>query len=371
MHSVLIGNGINIEFSGAEYLNKNIIKRAINTVLSGAFETDDYPQEILEWLYKLYEIFPDVLKGKFDNFTYATFERNSLKDLKRRYNLNEDYEIYQVGIEDYFLIHDLFCYKHGIQNPNNFMFRVCLKRLFLDAIYNSGKTQNIHSKYPGNLVRFLENHDYIFTTNYDNNLDNVVSKEIHHLHGDFNVLSETYDLNSFRNQISDKPGEGFNITEKNKHLYSNAIISYAGDLKVFAIKQFSRANSTMEAFADGIESDSNLKQEIEKWKDSNNELIRRMYEGVMLKRDNPELKFKETPSQDILEGINGTLRFIGLSPNNDIHLFSSIIDNENIDKIEFYYFDENEIKEVENIFRKKEIVTLPVHEFWKSMRYTV
>lgn len=367
MNSILIGNGINIQFAGKEYLNGNIIRRAINNVMTGCFSSVDYPQEVMRWVYILHGAFPEILNGGLDNYAYTSFEKESLKDLKKRYHISEEYSVYEIGIEDYFLLHDLFCSKYNVSNPDSYAIREVLKRLFLDAIYNTGKIQKIHKEFPRGFKKFLESHDSIFTTNYDNNIEKVISKGVLHLHGSFDVISETYDIDSFRNQLSDKPAQDFNITEKNQHLYSNAIMSYGGYLKDYATKQYQRANSVIDKFADGYKNNPQLKQLIEEWEGSSNGIIQNLFEGVMLKVENPELRFRDEYPIDELANINGTLRVLGLSPNNDIHLFKSIIENEEIDRIEYYCFDDKEAEIVKGVFRSKNVDILDVKTFWETM----
>jgi len=367
MESILIGNGINIQYGGKEYLNGNIIRRAINNVLTGSFPSVDYPQEVMRLIYELHAIFPAVLKGKFDNYAFASFEKESLTDLKQRYNTHKEYSIYEIGLEDYFLLYDLFCYKLGVTNPESYGIREVLKRFFFDSIYNSGKIQKIYKNFPQDLRGYLKEHDKIFTTNYDQNLENFIDSKIYHLHGSFNELSETYDIDSFRNQLSDQPAKGFDINENNRHLYSNAIMAYGGQLKEFASKQYKRANNFMESIAEGYKDDPEIKEEIKDWKNSSNYIVQNLLEGVMLKAQNPELSFKDKYPTEELDKIEGTLRILGLSPNNDIHLFSSIIENDQLEKIEFYCFGENEAEEIRRTFPDKEIEILNVVEFWESL----
>jgi hypothetical protein len=367
MKSILIGNGINIQYGGKAYLNENIIRRAINNILAGKFPSVDYPQEVMRWVYELNGIFQAVLRGEFDNYAYASFEKESLNDLKRRYETQKEYSVYEIGLEDYFLLHDLLCTKLNVHNPQRFEIREVLKRFFIDSIYNSGKIQEIYQSFPKSLKSYLENHDKIFTTNYDQNLENFTDSKIFYLHGSFKQISETYDIESFRNQISDQPAQGFDINDHNRHLYSNAIMAYGGHLKEFASKQYEHANNAMESFAEGYKIDPKIKHEIEEWRDSSNYITQNLLEGVLLKAQNPELRFKDEYPIEVLDNIKGTLRILGLSPNNDIHLFSSIIKNEQLEKIEFYCFDENEAETAKETVSNKDVKILDVVKLWEGL----
>ncbi|MEP1939489.1 MAG: hypothetical protein ABJK11_08005 [Balneola sp.] len=367
MGSILLGNGINIQFGGKQYFNSNIIKRAINNILTEQFDRYDYPQEILQWVYLLNEVFSDILKGEFDKYAYLSFEKDSLNDLKKRYNRGYKYEVYEIGLEDYFLIHDLFCSKNKIHNPESFEIRESLKRLFADSIFNSGSIQHIYKNFPEEFKSFLLKHDQIFTTNYDLNLDQVVNDRVIHLHGNFTELSEVYNVNSFRNQISDTPAKDFKITESNRHLYSNIIMSYGGYLKEYGISLHKKANSGIDKFAKAYKNNSKVRKDIEAWKNAPDELTRRLYEGVLLKVNKPELNFNEPYGGDEIKKIAGSLKLLGLSPNNDIHLFSEIVENNQIDKVEFFYFDPHELDIAKKLFQKKKIIGVNVQNFWESI----
>ena len=57
---------------------------------------------------------------------------------------------------------------------------------------------------------------------------------------------------------------------------------------------------------------------------------------------------------------------IGLSPNNDTHLFSLLQENKEINAIEYYYFDKIEGETIASLIKEKKIVAKNVNEFWKE-----
>ncbi len=65
-----------------------------------------------------------------------------------------------------------------------------------------------------------------------------------------------------------------------------------------------------------------------------------------------------------LKEIKGIITFIGLSPNNDSHILSTVLNNKQIDLIEFYYYEKSEKKEISSYFHNRRIETLNVSEFW-------
>ncbi|MGB4660114.1 MAG: hypothetical protein WBI07_13110 [Mobilitalea sp.] len=70
---------------------------------------------------------------------------------------------------------------------------------------------------------------------------------------------------------------------------------------------------------------------------------------------------------DEFENIQGELHIIGMSPNNDAHIFNSILSNTHITKIVFYYHTDKERQFIEgnypgNLFKCESVVNL-----WKSL----
>jgi hypothetical protein len=367
MDSILVGNGVNIQFGGKDYTNASIIRRAINNVLSGNFLKGVYPHEVVRYVYELKKIFPEVLEGKFDRYVYADFEKKALSSLQQRYNKGQMYNVSQIGIEDYFLLHDLLCAEYDIHNPESYHIREILKRFFLDSIYNQGKIRKNYQLFPQSFNNFLKKNDKIFTTNYDQNIENASDREVFHLHGSFNTLDEVYDTNSFRNKISDQPGKGFEINGNNRHLYSNALLAYGGYLKNWFMKQHKRTNNALSSFSEAYKTDSNLKNDMEKWKDSSNYILSNLYEGIKLKTENPSLNFEENYHLDKLNTISETLSILGLSPNNDSHLFDTINRNDEIEKIKYYCYNKNEAQTAKSIFSDKNVFILDVNKLWEKL----
>lgn len=240
MKNLLIGNGIDIQYGGKDYLNKSIVRRAINKLNKGNFPSEIYPKEIGQWLYYLYDSLSDIITKKYDKYVVASYEKQSLTEFKNRYKNSKKIDIHDIGIEDYFFIHELFCRKNKIVNPENFDFRWALKCLFVDSIYNEGEINKIKEKFPDGLRNFLLSYDNIFTTNYDNNIEKFTAKKINYLHGAFHILDEVYNPNSFRNMLSDEPIKKATIIEGYDYLYSNVLMTFSGDLKEFSINRHSQ-----------------------------------------------------------------------------------------------------------------------------------
>lgn len=367
MRSVLIGNGVTIQYGGADYLNSKIIRRALDKIQSGKFPATVYPKECAEFVIALQKEHVRVLNGEYDSYVITSYDRSSLKDFKNRYDKNRSYSVTEIGFEDYFLLFELVHNKQGIGNPDRFYSRAVLRRMFLDAIFNEGKIETIHKHFQIGFVSWLKKHDYIFTTNYDSNLENATGRNIHHLHGAFSMLSETYNPKSFRNQLEDDLLNGEVVDHNYLHLYSNCIVSYVGYLKSYSMTLASNANSAMEKFVSGYQNDPEIRRQIDEM-DESNALIKRLKEAIKLKAKRPDLKHSVQYPHQILENISGSLEIIGLSPYNDGHLFTQVLENNQIVEIIFNYFSDQEASEAKHLFKSKNLKLQNVREYWAKWR---
>lgn len=86
-------------------------------------------------------------------------------------------KITDIGFEDYYLIHDLFCHKNNIQNSERFVIRESMRKAYLHAIFNDGKLNELYKNYPKIFINYLIRFDNIFTTNYDSNIELAIGKK--------------------------------------------------------------------------------------------------------------------------------------------------------------------------------------------------
>jgi len=365
MNNIIIGNGVNIQFGGWDYTNKSIVERALFKLKTGDYSKDVYTEEIEIWIKMLFQAFPNFLKGYYDKLAVLKDEKEELLNFKKRYNKKT--RIYEIGFEDFFLLNELHCRKNKIGNPERYYFQEFLRRLFLDSIYNNGKINQIYRNFNERFIAFLNSYHNIFTTNYDRNIELATNREVLYLHGAFHVLDNVYDPNSFRNQLSDRPVEKSPVIKGYEHVFSTALTGSSGAFKQHAAESLELANSGIEKFAEGMKNKPEIRREIEKWKDSDNDIVRNLYEAIKLKTQKPNLKFPIDYALNKLKEIKGTITFIGLSPNNDTHILSTILNNEQIDQIEFYYYKESEKKDVSLFFHNKRIETKNVTRFWNEI----
>ena len=169
------------------------------------------------------------------------------------------------------------------------------------------------------------------------------------------------------NQLKDDLLDGEQVDHNYLYLYSNCLVSYVGDLKSTSMTQSPLANRGMEKFATAYESDPSLRKQIDGWNDSN-VLVKRLKEAIKLKVEKPELKHSEQYPHNMLEKITGSLEIVGLSPNNDGHLFAQILANDQISEIRFNYFGEQETADAERLFHSKSLMTKDVRELWAEMQ---
>lgn len=242
---------------------------------------------------------------------------------------------------------------------------------YLYAIYNEGHLNKLHLKYPTKFVDFLSSFDDIFTTNYDSNIENATGKDVFHIHGQFDVKSDVYNADSFRNQLPDAPIKEYEIDENYFYLYSNALTTHCGDYKEFQIKQYSNANSGIEKMVNAYLTDENVRREVDNWTNDKNKITANLGYSIQLKAKHPELTFSDNFHFDKLKLVTGELTILGLSPWNDFHIFETI-DNANLDNCLFYYYNEDECETIKSLLpslsAKNRLQFKCVKTFWEDLR---
>lgn len=364
--NILIGNGVNIQFSGKEYLNETIITRGLSRIDNDKFPNNIYPKEIGEYFVYLFLLAIEIIKGKHDSLVVTSYERNMLPQFKMRYEKVLKSKNYtDIGFEDYFFVHTIYCRLNNIQNPDTYNFQESLKRLFIDSIFNENKINKIYTQYPNRFIDWLKSFDNVFTTNYDSNIEKAINDEVYHLHGAFHILSEIYDKSSLRNKLD---LDDYDYVEGYDYLYSNVILDFSGFGKDFLGKRSVLANNGIGKYAQGYkDGNQETKDEIDSWQNGDSVLLQNLYKAIKHKIDHPEQNFKENYFFSEFERISGELSIIGLSPNNDNHILDMIKNNNDLARIIYYYYDESDAVEVESYLNKK-IDLIPVKEFWERMK---
>jgi hypothetical protein len=371
LKTLLFGNGINIQFGGADNLSKSIILRAIKSSKEADFPTHiivDDPSLIVSLLGHLFLQVREILNGNYDSYAYTTDLKSCLDDFKRRYSIRKSLNVATIGFEDYYLLYDLMCYKYKVKNPEKYYIREALKCFFLYSIYNNGRVNQIYKSYPAKLAGFFGTFDELYTTNYDTNVETFSRKKVNYLHGAFHIKADVYDTDSMRNKMSDSPIKDCIIDDKYYYLYSNALTTYSGYSKMFSIKQHGDANAAMDKMVKAYQENKTTKEAVDVWEKDANEIVRKMAEGIKLKLGDSNLEFKETYPINEFTAITNELSIVGLSPNNDTHIFNMINENELLKSIVYYFHDSEEIDVVSQLLNSHKLAFVNVAELWNQYR---
>lgn len=371
LKTLLFGNGINIQFGGSDNLSKSIILRAIKSTKEVDYPTHiiaEDPTLIVSLLGHLFLQVRGVLNGEYDSYAFTTDLRSCLDDFKRRYSARKSLNVATVGFEDYYLLYDLMCYKYKIKNPEKYYVREALKCFFLYSIFNKGSVNQIYKSYPAKLTEFFNGYDELYTTNYDINVEAFTSKEVSYLHGAFHIKADVYNPDSMRNKMSDSPIKDCIIDDKYYYLYSNALTTYSGYSKMFSIKQHGDANSAMDKMSKAYQENKTIKEAVDVWEKDANEIIRKMAECIKLKLSDSNLEFKETYPIKEFTAISDELSIVGLSPNNDTHIFNIINDNGLLKSVIYYFHNSEEIEAVSQLLNNHKVEFVNVIELWDKYR---
>lgn len=329
MRSILIGNGFNINFGGAAYTNQFIIKRIMFNARAKKydmlFDGQVTGDEIAEIFLQLAKWTNDIAGGKYDDIIPPE-DMSVLEDFKSRYSWNLEH-YYDVGLEDWLFILRVYFLSNRDIAKEWIPARIGLERMILDAIYNDGDIQNLHTVMGKSVKRWLKEYDNIFTLNYDNNIEDLTQKTVFHLHGDFRTPANSEDPHTLLGYSRTQTGQSV-VVPGFEHCYCNALLDYAGEHK-FAVA---------EALEKGEEGLLNLAKA---------DIISPMLPApianlIQLHQEHPELIFGVPYHFREFEELTGELHIVGMSPNNDAHIFR-LIDKSTVEKVVFYGYSESEM----------------------------
>lgn len=138
MKHLLVGNGINIQFSASEYTSSQIVLRILKNCDREDFPTHiivDFPYLLKNYLGQLFLVAREIIKGEYDQYVSCLAEKESLAAFKEQYASKiRTLRMTDIGFEDYYLIHDLVCHKIKIGNPEQFYVREAMRIAYLFAI---------------------------------------------------------------------------------------------------------------------------------------------------------------------------------------------------------------------------------------------
>lgn len=335
MKSVLLGNGINIQFGGQAYSNRFIMSRIIFNIRTGRYSElfeNNITDAQLESIFKGFlNIANDILSGKYCD--WAGELADTIHDFKMRFSGIESFaKYYEIPLEDWFMLMRIAFE----ENPDiKDLFQASkqgLERMVLDAIYNDERIQNIYTRMSKEVKRYFGAFDNIFTLNYDNNIERLCKRQVYHLHGDFSVLADSENPQTVQGYFRSKGNAGVVISGF-EHCFCNALLDFSGALKYKRAQDnnnYIRAMKLLrkKKLEDPLDFESHI-SEIAKDRPDEVALINTYIE-------NPDLAIATDYHFSELEKLCGELTIIGLSPNNDSHIFQCI-DRSSVDRVIFYY----------------------------------
>jgi hypothetical protein len=369
--NILIGNGINIAFSkNDDYKNYSIIQRLSQYLTTDryndVFENTITSDELMNMLEEMNKFFNNMLKGiSALKLTQNEEELKTLLDISKRYH-NKSKDLVSVGIEDYFFVMKMIYNKFGDENtPVNSLY-AGLKYLFLDAIYNDGKIENLYKEMDC-FKPELAKYEKIFTLNYDTNIDKLTDKKVYHIHGSFDILDDTYIPETFGGFSALHRENPPRVIKGKEHLFCNAIMAYSGEKKKEIMDIYSNGNAAKDNILWRLNNpyDIKAKQDLERLKNSTDKTNKENYKHILTCLEHPELRSTEYPIKEF-ENIDGELHILGLSPNNDSHIFRAINNNSSISRVIYFSAgDEDTAAAQKNISKSVQIRN--VFKYWKKL----
>lgn len=365
MKNILTGNGINLQFAGKEYNIGSIMRRLLsrfssdyyNGIIEGVISKHDFNKLISQIPNEFNSLLMDDSYFEIDKY----IDRSAVLDVRLRYK-QPVHEINDIMLEDLFLpLHVLLS---NNKNIDNVKIRRIFEMMILDSIYNNGDIQKIHLVMPDMFRDFLLSFDNIFTLNYDNNLEYITKQYVYHLHGDFSTLLDEYNTNTIIGYVNTELGKSTRINPDDIHIHCNALLDYCGNNKIKNVILDWQTNALYDNIYQRYCKEPDFREEIDNLKNENLEL----YHYVMTKVHNPDLKFRtDYHFHKLSQEVNGEVHILGMSPNNDGHIFNLICSNENISTIVYYFFSEDDMEIICDSIYNKRCEFIPVKDFWKSI----
>lgn len=370
MKSVLLGNGINIQFGNKAYTSEYIMKRIKYRAKLGYYDklfggiVDG--NEINGVLNGFVTITNDILDNKYDEYVNDSELLVVLDDFKNRYNkINASH---QIMLEDWLFVLHMFFLKENDISDNLIASKQGFKELILDGIYNDGKIQELYKNIPKKankkVKKYFSDFDNIFTLNYDNNLENLTGKNVYHLHGDFTVLDNGENTENVFGFIRAQNNSRA-LIEGMEHCFCNALLDYSGHHKLKEANDNHKLIINSEDFKEKYDNNESFKADLLKVKKNTPDV----YEKIMTKINHPNLKMATEYHFDKFENIEDELYIIGMSPNNDGHIFEYINKNRKLKKVYFYYYSEYEKNVIESMDSNGLYIPRCVSELWKLLDF--
>ncbi|NMC60735.1 MAG: hypothetical protein GYA51_15325, partial [Candidatus Methanofastidiosa archaeon] len=341
-NSVLIGNGLDIQVGGDDYLNKWIIVRLLAKAKTGKYDElfmdsqNSKPlitgDEIIELFSNMVEISNKARKNEYKDLAENYGDEDlseTLKEFKRNHTC-EIGSIEEIGMEDWLLIFLLYLIEQDDLLDQYESIKQGFERMIYDAIYCEGNIQKLHSKMNTSAKLCFSNFDSIFTLNYDNTIEKLTKRTVFHLHGDFETKYPSENPQNAHGYLRLQKGENILFPPQFKHCNCSAILDFSGNRKYKYATNMTKAFLEFEKLKETVKkNEGDLKTILEKLPAEQQEIVKIGIEKNL--HCGHDYHFQD------FEQMTGTLTIIGLAPQNDSHIFSCI-NKSNINSVIFYYY---------------------------------
>lgn len=362
-NSILIGNGFDIQVGGDDYLNKWILVRLLVKAKMGKYNqlfmdeegnsiiTGD---EIVELFTNVIPIANRAINKEFDDLV-AKHDDADLVSALNDFEKNHSTKIYsfeQVGMEDWLLVFMLYLLEQKDILSFYETFKQGFERMIFDAIYCEGEIQKLYSKIDKGIVKYFESFNSVFTLNYDNTVEKLTENQLYHLHGDFETRHPSENPQNALGYLRIQSGQNVKFPQQFEHCNSTAILDFSGNKKYKYATNMTLAYRTVEQYKELVKCGVSTTEEIlSKVPLASCEIVKTAIENNLIVGQNYYF--------DEFEQLQGTLTVIGLSPQNDSHIFECI-NKSNLDKVIFYHFFGKKPKKLIDKEMKK--IKLPINK---------
>ena len=181
--------------------------------------------------------------------------------------------------------------------------------------------------------RYFRSFDNIFSLNYDNNVENICGEEVYHLHGDFSVPADSENPQTIQGFYRRSMGKCV-VIPGFEHCFCNALLNFSGELKY----QQAERNRVFSQFVSQLkEKKHNGDPDFDKLLDIVQEQFPEVASWIKTSLSHPDLMPCTDYHFSDFQSLSGELHILGISPQNDSHIFRCI-DNSSIEKVVFYHY---------------------------------
>ena len=163
----------------------------------------------------------------------------------------------------------------------------------------------------------------------------MTNKTVYHLHGDYSVLADSENPEMVQGFLNTQKGQ-IVMNPEYPQCYCNALLNFSGHQKYKEAQDKLYRIQILRNFRHLYETDINefktKRAEIERQNPAAAQVIDTYIE-------HPELKIASDYHFSELENLSGELYIMGLSPQNDSHIFSCI-EKSSVEKVIFYFYGE-------------------------------